>query len=920
MRGVLLFLALVGVGCSGVPQRVLLIGDACTTANSLGEVYKGVTESLLPDTDVSLRVIAGEGMSLKKHFANTSTTDAVAAGEYDVLVLQEERNLGALNTRMSRSYWRWHNEGDMADKHQRSIFAISRTWLAPAVKKHNVTVVYLQTWGFRRRSSSTVLNVFSTFKEMQRALSENYAVMDDSLRRMGGVADEHSHIAPVGEAFESVYDADVRGGVAYPEYNDGSLFSRLYSTEDGLPSELGTFVAAHTLFATVNSRRKGEWRAASASYRPSGVGKDEGEELIRHAWETAAPVSPQLRRLQGLFMKAPQWELYVLRGRTLVKAEALERETPVAIAIDDSGAVPRARINGTLVELREDGGRDRLVVGDDYYAAFYEKGTTEIPERNVWCEGTCSMHAREETCVAHRGCMWYRGKCARPCQRYQTMCCGECYYSWDLSGSFCYPLPWESGCKSSKLCGDADVTCTFEVSWSGAGSNIFGGSTVVMNADKCYPRCDGFVGEAMCTGDSLCLWDDTNGKCGLDKCAVHELQTECPSSCRWVEGAKGGNGDGLCLSPSHSYPPPKTAAKQVHTIDCYVLSTGEVERDDNLCLLKVNHSLQIQSRAWAPPPGISTSHASPVRLCLVKERFDSLAAMPNSPPADEIECNGGLGWTSEAQEEYVWTNYVTNAHGVEYEFTGQPDTPYALYADDEGTHVFGVQGPCDPNTPGAMCFKHIRLVSGEQFIDVEAGSGGLVVKVEDRCAPAAGPSGWAAIRKQTADHVVVDVLSPSSSEELVRIALSSREVNGTAHLAVYGAFRTKGNIDRFHGLLFGGGHDWYYGWIMVHQGMDMDVTHLVDLGRGARCQCHRRYEEEYGYCASRSSGGVTATLPSGQPATIGKPTFNASYEGLKQRGLYVKTTGAVYKAFVQSSTVQANSAVEFEIEELDPTP
>eukprot|EP00755_Sulcionema_specki_P016032 Sspe_Gene.60983::Locus_33718_Transcript_1_2_Confidence_0.750_Length_1912::g.60983::m.60983 len=433
---------------------------------------------MLPDTQVTTRVIAPGGRTLRQHFLDMPTRNVIEAGEYDVIVLQEQSQLGGMPSRMCMK----HGDPDDHDtKWLREAFAWSEQ-LGEVVNKHNATVVLFQTWG-RRTGDPQYPDYLGTFKSMQRLLSENYATLHDSYRRQGLIPDEKCRIAPVGEVFEAVYDSANPGEVAT------SLFHRLYSSDSSHPSVMGTFVAAHTLFATINIERTGEWRAPSSSYRPSGVGEAEAGKLIEYSWSAAAPVSPQLQRIQGLYMRPPKWETYILRGRKLLMADALPGETPPVTEIDDTGPTLAPR---SLVEIQEDGGRGRLIIGDDYYIAYYE---TDRVRSSTVCDGLCSLHVSKETCAANKCCEWYKGRCSKPCSRYEGWynchCMNEgCMEVENQSGLTCTEAPWNNSCDVRRLC-MVNKMCT-----ENPGRPIY----------TCSPRCNGHQNQSVCTADTICKW------------------------------------------------------------------------------------------------------------------------------------------------------------------------------------------------------------------------------------------------------------------------------------------------------------------------------------------------------------------------------------------------------------------------------
>eukprot|EP01061_Rhynchopus_euleeides_P011510 TRINITY_DN2107_c0_g1_i1.p1 TRINITY_DN2107_c0_g1~~TRINITY_DN2107_c0_g1_i1.p1 ORF type:complete len:530 (+),score=47.32 TRINITY_DN2107_c0_g1_i1:77-1591(+) len=283
----------------------------------------------------------------------------------------------------------------------------------------------------------------------------------------------------------------------------------------------------------MNQAQKGTWAAADASFRPPGVSEAEALQLIQYARGVSAPVSPALRALQGLYLQASsQWPTYLLRGRELILTNLRAGREPVPLYIDDSGQVPQARVNGTVVQLTSDG--ERLMVGTQMYLTFYNQ--RYMPNFSAPLGyGTCHLHASETTCQASPSgvCVWYNGACSRPCNALHV-CCGD--YSvcrrtegWYDGVTYSNTGLWASVCKDASWdqCW-RDVRCQWE--------------------SLCMSRCEALGSEASCVADNICVW--SGGKCEADPCGEQETKADCSGqTCVWHEGATGGNGDGLCRSP-----------------------------------------------------------------------------------------------------------------------------------------------------------------------------------------------------------------------------------------------------------------------------------------------------------------------------------------------------------------------------------
>ena len=112
--------------------------------------------------------------------------------------------------------------------------------LAPLTRDSLVCLLY-GTWGHRFGSVYAEQQAaYPDYKTMQKLTThgiDQYKRLLDRTQSCGAVG-----VAPVGDAWERIYDEDVRA--KRDPLADDSLFSRLYKKDKFHPSVLGTFLAA----------------------------------------------------------------------------------------------------------------------------------------------------------------------------------------------------------------------------------------------------------------------------------------------------------------------------------------------------------------------------------------------------------------------------------------------------------------------------------------------------------------------------------------------------------------------------------------------------------------------------------------------------------------------------------------------------
>lgn len=204
----LIVLALLTAGCSSVsgpPVRVLFIGNSYTYFNDLPVMVRELGESAGRNLEVEMR--APGGWWWRDHARSSETLDAIGAGHFDYVVLQEQSMAPAVPRMAERESYPAANQ------------------LKSAATITGADVMLFMTWGHRSGSAEIGLNTYSS---MQVALADAYELFGDALP---------AEVAPVGQAW----------WMARAERPDIVL----YQADGSHPSVEGTYLAAAVIAASL---------------------------------------------------------------------------------------------------------------------------------------------------------------------------------------------------------------------------------------------------------------------------------------------------------------------------------------------------------------------------------------------------------------------------------------------------------------------------------------------------------------------------------------------------------------------------------------------------------------------------------------------------------------------------------------------
>ncbi len=199
-----LFVAALPIFAKESPPDVLFVG------NSYTQGIRGTITELYAQTDqkpAKLDFVTPGGKTLAYHLGNKKTQTLIKSGEFEVVVLQDQSQTPALFPKQ---------------------FLEAAKGLNELVTANKGAIVFYQTWG---RRDGDPRNNYKDFTAMQKALTKSYVNAGKSL---------NAKVAPVGDAWQIIHDTD-------PD-----LFTKLYRGDGSHPSQHGAYLAAITIFATIN--------------------------------------------------------------------------------------------------------------------------------------------------------------------------------------------------------------------------------------------------------------------------------------------------------------------------------------------------------------------------------------------------------------------------------------------------------------------------------------------------------------------------------------------------------------------------------------------------------------------------------------------------------------------------------------------
>ena len=197
-------------GCPGDERapactRILFIGNSYTTVNDLPSVFASLARS--GGHRVESKSAAVDGWTLANHADSLATTAALAASPWDIVVLQEQSQIPAIE-----------------EFRQSQMYPAARR-LIGSIRNRGARPLFYLTWG---RRDGWPENALPDYASMQAAIVNGYLAI---------AADQRVAVAPVGVAWATL----VTRAAGTP----------LWQQDGSHPSEAGTYLAACVFYATI---------------------------------------------------------------------------------------------------------------------------------------------------------------------------------------------------------------------------------------------------------------------------------------------------------------------------------------------------------------------------------------------------------------------------------------------------------------------------------------------------------------------------------------------------------------------------------------------------------------------------------------------------------------------------------------------
>ena len=215
--------------------RVLFIGNSYIYSNDLPSVFRQLALSL-GDT-VETGMSAPGGHTFEQHTTNTTTQAAIAQGNWDFVVLQEQSQRPAFPPAQVAT----------------EVYPFAAQLVEQIRAANSCTeIVFMMTWGRENGDQANCASYppLCTFEGMQQRLRDSYVEM---------AVDNASWCAPIGAVWRRYRELFPTVGL----YADGSH-----------PNQVGTYMAANTLAASMFRRSTTE-----ATYVPTAIALDQAQTI-----------------------------------------------------------------------------------------------------------------------------------------------------------------------------------------------------------------------------------------------------------------------------------------------------------------------------------------------------------------------------------------------------------------------------------------------------------------------------------------------------------------------------------------------------------------------------------------------------------------------------------------------------------------
>ncbi|MDE6564630.1 MAG: SGNH/GDSL hydrolase family protein [Muribaculaceae bacterium] len=219
-----LFMAILGATAAFAAEtdsvRVLFIGNSYTYYNDMPEMLRKLSAGAANSEKlpIAYRKFTPGGCTLKRHCDNTELRKTIAGGGWDFVVIQEQSSAPAQHSAT-------------VARHTYP-FAHTLDSLVHAASP-NAQVIFYMTWGHKDgcQSPHEGYPLIDTYDGMQQRLADSYLEM---------AYDNDARCAPVGLVWKRV--------------RTERPYETLYKPDRSHPSQLGSYLAANVIFATMLGR------------------------------------------------------------------------------------------------------------------------------------------------------------------------------------------------------------------------------------------------------------------------------------------------------------------------------------------------------------------------------------------------------------------------------------------------------------------------------------------------------------------------------------------------------------------------------------------------------------------------------------------------------------------------------------------
>ncbi|HIF04959.1 MAG TPA: hypothetical protein EYQ80_06120, partial [Candidatus Poseidoniales archaeon] len=187
------------------------MGNSYTSANTLRSRLQSVFDDAQQPAMIS--DLTGGGMKLSEHADNAENTGhqwhtTLTTNDFDFVVLQDQSQVPSFPPESSSNQWQDSKDGAIR--------------LDSMIADAGAETVFFQTWGYRDGDSNNMWRN-PDYPTMQANLESGYRLYAENVTTENRTA----YIAPVGLAFQVIYDEIVAAGGTPTD--SGTLFYGLYS-------------------------------------------------------------------------------------------------------------------------------------------------------------------------------------------------------------------------------------------------------------------------------------------------------------------------------------------------------------------------------------------------------------------------------------------------------------------------------------------------------------------------------------------------------------------------------------------------------------------------------------------------------------------------------------------------------------------